>query len=286
MRIRLTPLSRWLILALLLIVVPDAVAQRPRVGLVLSGGGAKGAATIGALTYIEEEIGLRFDCVAGTSIGAVIGGLYAAGLSTKQLETRFLALDITSLKSGDELERYISRLLSERNVRTFADAPTPFCCVAADIHSGREVVLSRGLLSRAIRASMSLPVLFDPVMLDGRTLTDGGVVNNFPVNVMRQQMGADIIVAIDLQQSSDDAQQMSVEELYGIYRDWLHRDTAKRNHKANVLDADIYIHIDTKGFNALSFGRGSTRQMLEKGRSEARKHRQELLDLKQLLDTY
>lgn len=210
---------------------------RPRVGLVLGGGGAKGGAHIGVLKVLEE-LHVPVDMIAGTSAGAIIGGLYAAGLSPDDLEDLVNSLDwhdlieggpprntLTFRRKQDDAKfptrlelgfnggtfRLPSGLVTGQNVEvafrsvslpgaditSFEDLPVPFSAVATDIVTGEMVVLSRGDLSTAVRASMSIPGAFSPIEVDGRLLVDGAVVRNLPVDVMRD-MGADLIIAVDL----------------------------------------------------------------------------------------
>ena len=192
-------------------------AQRDlKVGLVLSGGGAKGLAHIGALKAIEEA-GVRIDYIGGTSMGAIVGALYASGYSAKQLDSIFSVVDFNSLIQDDiprnaktfyekeESERYaltfpfdkfqvafpsgltkgqnVYNLMSKltahvNNVEDFSKLPIPFFCVATNVETGKEVILDKGYLPRAITASGALPSLFSPVMIDDTMLVDGGVVNN------------------------------------------------------------------------------------------------------------
>ena len=212
-----------------------ADSSRPGVGLVLSGGGARGAAHVGVLRVLEE-LQIPIDCVAGTSMGAVVGGFYAAGWSPDEIERELLAIDWGELFRGeaprrrlsyrrkeDDL-RYIdfdaglrnahivlprgavaspvldfllrSKTLGVASIDDFDRLPIPFRAVAADLASGEEVVLARGELSRAIRASMSIPGVFSPIEIENYLLVDGAVLNNMPVEAA-EAMGAEIIIAVD-----------------------------------------------------------------------------------------
>jgi NTE family protein len=214
-----------------------AEAARPKIGLVLSGGGARGAAHIGVLRILEEQH-VPIDYVAGTSMGAVIGGLYAAGLSVEALEQVLTEIDWTDA-SNDRIARedrsfrrkrdddlYLVRAapgFSEGQVRfptglvqgqkidlllksftvaaaqvhDFDQLSIPFRAVAADIVTGEVVALGSGDLATAIRASMSIPAVLAPVEIDGRLLVDGGVSANLPISTARD-MGADVIIAVDV----------------------------------------------------------------------------------------
>lgn len=210
---------------------------RMTVGLVLSGGGARGGAHIGVLQALEE-LGVPVDFIAGTSMGAIVGGLYAAGYSaeeigrlleetdweialadnperprrtmrTKEVESEFLipyrigfnrgrVQMPLGVVAGQHLDQIFQRmLLPVSQVRHFDDLPIPFRAVATDLETGEEVVLEDGNLANALRASMSVPGVFAPVTLDNRLLVDGGMANNLPVSVARQ-MGADVIIAVDI----------------------------------------------------------------------------------------
>lgn len=234
---------RHLLIALLLISsltihsqsMPKKDAKRPKIGLVLSGGGAKGLAHIGVLKVLEEA-GIRPDYITGTSMGSIIGGLYASGYSAAELDSivrkadwaillsdqvplsdvvpeekndynRFqLEFDITkkglALPAGVVRGQRISEYLSEltwhvADVKDFDDLPIPFRCVAADLITGETHVFKSGDLTTAMRASMAIPSVFTPVELGEKYLVDGGVLDNFPVKVALD-MGADIIIGVNV----------------------------------------------------------------------------------------
>ena len=215
---------------------PSDVA-RPKIGLALSGGGARGAAHIGVLRVLEEN-NVPIDYIAGTSMGAIVGGLYAAGMTTDEIETGLAAIDWDDifhdlpprtersfrrkrdddlylvrakpgfsdgelklprgLIRGQKVDVVFSRLaLPVAAIEDFDDLMIPFRAVAADIATGEEVVIDSGNLGMAIRASMSIPAVFTPAEIDGRLLVDGGIVNNLPISVARN-MGADIVIAVDI----------------------------------------------------------------------------------------
>lgn len=175
-----------------------------RVGLALGSGAARGWSHIGAIQALEEA-GIRPDIICGTSIGALVGGIYANG-KLDELETwlRGLSwsdvvgfLDISmggGLIKGSKLVGFLGDRLGESDI---ADFGLPFAAVATDLHTGREVWLEKGPFLEVARASISVPGLFTPVMRDGRYLVDGGLVNPVPVSLARA-MGADIVIAVDL----------------------------------------------------------------------------------------
>ena len=210
--------------------------ERPRVGLVLGGGGARGAAHIGVLKVLEEQR-IPIDVIAGTSMGAVVGGLYASGMSASELEVLAGSLDWAAALNdqsnreflsfrrkqddsefpvdlelglrgtdlvlpqgviqGQKLDLLLRELtLHVSQINDFDQLPIPFRAVASDIERGDRYVIQRGDLANAIRASMSVPAVFTPVEIDGRLLVDGGITGNLPVDVM-QQMDVDVIIAVD-----------------------------------------------------------------------------------------
>lgn len=171
------------------------------VGLVLSGGGARGFAHIGVLRVLERA-GAKFDVVAGTSMGAILGSLYASGLSADELYELATATDWTdvvdlSLKSGLLKGDRLAGFLAERLPATFEELKLPFATVATDIESGEEVVMTEGDLVSAVRASAAFPGAFEPVHLAGRTLADGGIINNLPINAA-SWLGANRVIASDV----------------------------------------------------------------------------------------
>lgn len=223
-------------LTILIVCSLGASAQsRPKIGLVLSGGGAKGIAHIRVLQALDS-LGIVPDFIAGTSMGSVLGGLYAAGYTGNEIDSIAKTLDWQLLMSNsvsfneinieekDEFGRYIyelpmnglkpklplgliegqhieellARLFFHVNgISSFQQLPTPFLCVASDIVRGEPVVLRNGSLPQAIRASMSIPSVFAPVRIDDHLLVDGGVFNNLPVSYCRE-MGASFIIASDV----------------------------------------------------------------------------------------
>jgi len=211
--------------------------SRPRIGLVLSGGGARGLAHVGVLKVLERER-VPIDVITGTSMGAIIGGLYASGMSADQLEAELLKVDWNAVfasrvdrqllsqrrkeedfeispvleigmrngelraplgaLSGRGLETLLRRYtLPVRDVRDFDALPTPFRALATDMENGRPVVFSQGDLALALRSSMSVPGVFAPTEVDGRILGDGGLVNNVPVDVARA-MGAQVLIVVNI----------------------------------------------------------------------------------------
>ncbi len=210
---------------------------RPAIGLVLSGGGARGYAHLGVLKVLAAHR-IPIDCIAATSMGAVVGGLYASGMRADDMIDRLANVDLADVafdvarrqdlpqKQREDDERYVGGLtlgfdrdgirrpvgLVQGNrlqalladwtaevpaTRSFDRLPIPFRAVATNLRNGHKVVLDHGSLPLAIRASMAMPGLFSPTELDGRTLVDGGLVDNLPVDTVRE-MGADVVIAVDV----------------------------------------------------------------------------------------
>jgi NTE family protein len=190
--------------------VVEGVGFKPKVGLALSGGGARGLAHIGVLRVLEQE-GIPVDFLAGTSMGGVIAAGYAAGLSAEfmaaeaqrmgQLRSLIALMDRSlprlGLFEGQKVQEYLTGHLG--NI-TFDELKIPLALVAVDLVMGEEVVLRSGRVADAVRATISLPGVFAPFRLDGHLLVDGGVLNNLPANVVRER-GADIVIAVDVSSS-------------------------------------------------------------------------------------
>ncbi|MDE2250763.1 MAG: patatin-like phospholipase family protein, partial [Gammaproteobacteria bacterium] len=211
-------------------------SRRPRIGLVLSGGGARGMAHAGVLEVLDD-LHLRVDAIAGTSMGAVIGGLYASGMSGRDIERLLASVDWqdafrdrppraelgfrrkqeehdflvnfplgvqgrrllipAGLVQGEKLTELIRRAtLPVATVTNFDELPIPFRAVATDLETGASVVMDSGDLTSALRASMSAPGVFAPVERDGRLLVDGGLTENLPIDVARA-MGVDVLIVVD-----------------------------------------------------------------------------------------
>lgn len=253
---------------------PDG--ERLKVGLVLGGGGAKGAAEIGALKVIEE-VGIPIDFIAGTSIGSIVGGLYAMGTSSHQLDSLFVNQDWVGLFTNN-VRDFLFRVTRQKH---FDELGIPFRCVAADINNNEEVVMSQGLVCDAMRASMSIPGVFKPVIQDGRMLMDGGLLNNLPVDVVKA-MGADVVIAIDLQQKQHKDREFSLKSLLGIDGplNWLVERPDWKKYNANRRAADVYIHPMLDGYGASDFNKTDIRQMITIGYEAAMNARDELVDLK------
>lgn len=262
-------------------VVGDSTArERLRVGLVLGGGGAKGAAEVGVLKVIEE-VGLPIDYIAGTSIGAINGGLYAIGYDASQLETLYLDQDwIDMFVSGATLDE-LKRLTNGYDVVSFDSLPIPYRCVAVDIEAMQEVVIDSGCLAEAMRASMAIPGVFKPVTVDGRTLVDGGVLNNLPVDVVRA-MGADVVIAVDLTQNKRKTRNIELTSsgLIGKAIGWVVSRPDIKKYNDNVADADVYINPALDGYTAAHFTVKKIAEMITVGYKAGSDSRRKLKSLK------
>ena len=187
---------------------PGATANRPRVALVLGGGAARGFAHVGVIRALEQEK-IPIDLIVGTSVGSLIGALYAHELNSFELEWTAFSLekddllDYTFMSAGmgpikgERLEAFVNKKIPVVNIESLK---IPFAAVATDLNRGTRVVLDRGPLARAIRASCAIPGVFQPVEHQGRLLVDGGTVDNLPVAVAREK-GADIVIAVDISQN-------------------------------------------------------------------------------------
>lgn len=181
-----------------------SVGRKPRIGLVLGSGSARGWAHIGVIRALADA-GIVPDMVAGCSIGALVGAAYANGdldklegwVSGLSWQDVLGLMDITlsgGLLKGDKLMAFFAQHFADHG---FADLPLPFACVATELTTGREVWLREGSVAAAVRASAALPGLFAPVLQDDRLLVDGGLVNPVPVSLCRA-MGAEVVIAVDL----------------------------------------------------------------------------------------
>ncbi|HEA30085.1 MAG TPA: patatin [Leeuwenhoekiella sp.] len=272
-----------------------------KVGLVLSGGGAKGLAHIGVLKEIEAA-GIKIDYIGGTSMGAIVGALYASGYNARQLDSLFTVIDFSQLIQDvlprssrsfyerEDIEKYaitlpfnnfkislpsaISKGQNIYNLFTqltahvqavddFSKLPIPFFCIATDAEKGTEVILDKGYLPEAVTASGALPSLFSPVPLDGKVLIDGGVVNNYPVEELKRR-GANFIIGVDVQDDlrTRDELQSAPEMLIQINN---YRTIVAMRGK--VKQTDIYIKPDIDEFTVVDFNKGQ--QIIAAGEKKA-----------------
>ncbi|MBR5804334.1 MAG: patatin-like phospholipase family protein [Bacteroidaceae bacterium] len=285
--------------------------ERPKVGLVLSGGGAKGAAHIGVLKYIEE-VGLPIDYIAGTSMGSIIGGMYALGYSADEIlniishvdwdrlisdevdrqeisykrkqESSIKLLTIpfhvttdkeelqlrsfknslpTGIVSGDNLLNLFNSLsVGYADPMSYDELPIPFICIATNMMNGEPEVMNKGVFSKSLRASMAIPILFNPVKIDNTLYLDGGLVNNFPAEQCRA-MGADYVIGVSMSPGLEsDPQKLSsifsqVKQIKEIITD--------KEFDNYHTKCDIFISPDLKGVGMLSFDAESVARITQSG---------------------
>jgi len=283
-----------------------------KVGLVLSGGGAKGLAHIGVLKVIDS-LGVKIDYVSGTSMGAIVGSLYASGYSGKELDSIFRSLDFNKLINDDlpraskafyernNSERYavtlpfdnfkiklpsalsrgqnvyglISKLtLHVTDINDFSKLPIPFFCIATNAETGKEVILDKGVLAQAVMASGALPSLFQPVFIDGEMLIDGGVVNNYPIDELREK-GIDVIIGVDVQ--DDLATRKELTSAPDVLLQ-INNFRTINDMKLKSKKTDVYIKPNITDFNVVSFNDGS--EIIKKGVEAADLNIDELLKLR------
>lgn len=279
--------------------------KQPKIGLVLSGGGAKGFAHIGVLKEIERA-GIKLDYIGGTSMGAIIGGLYAAGYSADQLEKIIIETDFYTLlqdklprsskpffekelgekhaisfpfingkisfprgvSKGQNILNFFTELLHPvEKITNFKKLPIPFFCIATDVETGEEVVLEKGFLPLALRASGSFPTLLNPVELDGKLLIDGGVANNFPVDIMKKK-GIDIIIGVDVEGRLYKKEKLT--SVLSILNQIVsYRMYAKSNLEKKITD--IYLHPKITDYSVVDFAK--SKEILKKGEEVTLKFR-------------
>jgi NTE family protein len=270
-------------------------AQSPRIGLALSGGGARGAAHIGVLKVLEE-LRVPVHCVAGTSMGAVVGGGFAAGNTPQAMQQLVAQTDWTDVFSdhpprgelsvrrkaddykglfapefglrdgaiqlprgvvaGVTIESFLRRLAAPAGGQSdFARLPIPYRAVAADIETGREVVLSQGSLMQAMRASMAIPGAVSLVEIDGRMLVDGGIANNLPIDIVRKSCAADVVIAVNVGTPVLKREDItSALSIVGQLVNLLGKDSVDRQ-VATLTERDVLIAPDLADISAGSFER-------------------------------
>jgi NTE family protein len=289
---------------------PPAPVERPRIGLALSGGGALGLAEIGVIQWMEENH-IPVDRIAGTSVGSIIGAMYATGMSPAEIQTfaetidwddaflpepvytqlsyrrkqdrrDFLIKAPLGLKhglkgpngfnSGQGVGQLLDRIaFPESGVASFDDLPIPFRCVATDMLSGEGVVLREGPLAQAVRASMAIPGVFTPVEINGHVLADGGMVQNIPVETVLA-MDADAVIAVELRLPPGTRTQL--ETITGV----LSRAVdvmITQNERRSLALAKATVSINMTGFAVTDYGR--VKELIELGHQSAASQSAELL---------
>ena len=271
--------------------------KQPKIGLVLSGGGAKGFAHVGVLKEIEKA-GIKLDYIGGTSMGAIVGGLYAAGYNATQIEKIITDTDFFELlqdklprsskplfekenaensaltlpiqngniglpkgfSKGQSVLNFLTKLLAPvDSISDFSKLPTPFYCIATNVENGEGIILNKGSLPLALRASGSFPTLLHPIEIDGKLLVDGGIANNFPIEIMRKK-GIDIIIGVDVQGKLFKKEKLNsvVDILNQIVSYQMYNKSDKE-----IADADVYLHPDIYNYTVVDFDRG--KEILKKG---------------------
>lgn len=307
---------RRLILLILMLATTGAAqtrADRPKVGVAFAGGSALGLAHVGVLKWLEQQR-IPVDYIAGTSMGGLIGGIYATGNSAEEVERFIASIDWnealqvsvpfqhlsfrrkedqreypntielgfkrrlrfpSGLSSGHGVGLIISRFAAAYgDLDSFDDLPTPFRCVAVDLVKAREVVFGEGSLPDALRATMSLPAVFAPVRKDGMLLIDGGALNNLPVEVVRQ-MGADVVIAVALDLPQPTADELAT--LFGVARRSLSVMIIE-NERRNLGLADLVIMPDLNGVSGTDYLRWP--ELVERGYQAAQQKERMLAPLR------
>ncbi|NJB81338.1 patatin-like phospholipase family protein [Wenyingzhuangia aestuarii] len=289
----------------------DTLNSPKKVGLVLSGGGAKGFAHIGVLKAIEEA-GLQIDYIGGTSMGAAVGALYASGYTAHQVDSIIMAIDFEKMLT-DKIDRKYNSFFDKKNnekylltlpikgfklglpialskgqntyntlselchhvdhITNFSELPIPFFCIATNIETGKQVEINSGSLALAVRSSASLPTLLNPSQLDSITVIDGGISNNFPIDLMRTK-GVDYVIGVDVQgnlkkqQNLDSAlkviDQIINFQLYG-------------NEYAELDKIDVYLHPKVTDFSIVDFNK--KRAIIDAGYKAAKAQLNQLKEL-------
>jgi NTE family protein len=287
--------------------VAQSVQTSPRIGLVLSGGGARGAAHVGVLKVLEEY-GIPVHAVAGTSMGAIVGGMYAAGWTPVEIEAEMAAIDWPAMLTdrlprdylsfrrreedrefltqfelpvdgrgarlpagviaGHNVEARLARLfLPAAAIRDFDELVVPFRAVATDLETGMPVVLGGGDLALAVRASLSMPAVFAPVQLGGRLLVDGGVARNLPVDVARE-MGVDVLVVVDA--GTPLSEREALRSLLDVSKQLTHimTETNTAVQRESLEETDVLIRPELGSVNVLDFHRWA--EAVDAGEAAAR----------------
>jgi len=294
----------------------STIVQRKKVGVVLSGGGAKGMAHIGVLKVLEKA-GIPVDIVTGTSIGSIVGGLYSIGYNSHSLDSMVRAQDWTYVITDKEDLRKQS-LLDRKKANTYLfstgltigkhsvnagglikgknlaelfqklfvgytdsldftnDLKIPFACVATNIMDNSEVVFHSGRLPQAIRASMSIPAAFSPVRIGDMVLVDGGLKNNFPVDVARE-MGAEIVIGVTLNGKPKTAEDITgTMKIVGQIIDV----NCVNKYAENKALSDLWMNVDPHGYSTASFTAEAIDSLIRYGEEEAMRHWDKIIALK------
>jgi len=240
------------------------------IGLALSGGAARGLAHIAVLETLELE-DIPIAAIAGTSAGSVIGALYAAGMPLREIQrvlTRTKWQDVLKLTipkrgliSSEGIYRFMEQILPIRN---FSSLRIPFAAVATDLKTAEKVVITSGSLARAVQASCSIPVIFTPTEINKKILVDGGVASQVPVRAVREELGAEQVVAVNV-----NYQARELDEYDNLIKIATHLSVlwATRNAREEEKLADVVIQVNVKGISLYDLSKA--RELLRRGRKAA-----------------
>jgi len=289
----------------------DTIKKDLKVGLVLSGGGAKGFAHVGVLKVLEEA-GVRVDYIGGTSMGSMVGSLYASGYTAKEIDSFFRSVDFTKImldeiprkskpfyekengekyaltlpvkkgkigipralsKGQNVLNTLTEKLSSVDTITDFNKLPIPFVCIATNIETGEKEVLNSGFLPKAVQASSAFPTLLNPVEIDGKLLVDGGILDNYPVDEVLK-MGADIIIGVELGKDLTKREDLhsAVDIINQIMSFQIYA-----SYDENIKNTDVHITPNMKGYSVTTFEFYD--EIYKKGVDAAMKHYDELLKI-------
>lgn len=246
--------------------------KEPKIALVLGGGSAKGFAHVGVIRALEQEK-IPIHMIVGTSVGALIGAIYASNPDSFHLEWAALKIDRSDILDfsianpklgpvqGARLEAFMEQTAKAKRVE---DTKIPFYPVATDLNTGETVILSRGSLAKAVHASAAIPGIFVPVQFDNRMLVDGGVSDNVACDIARSK-GADVVIAVNLQRDVKETEIGSVIDVIAQSINILMRES----NKAKLQQADVVIEPDTKGVSIFDFSQ--KKPLVEEGMKATRK---------------
>lgn len=237
---------------------PPVQVPEPRIALVLGGGAARGFAHIGVIRVLEQER-IPVDLVVGTSVGSLIGAIYAAERDSFELEWTAFQLEQDDLfdfrlvnavmgmgyAKGEKLEAFVKAKVKKERIEELA---IPFAAVATDLNWGHRVVLDRGPIARAVRASSAIPGVFEPVAHAGKVLVDGGVIDNIPIGVAREK-GADVVVAVDISEDVGNTEIRNVLDVMLQATNIMFAENVARRKQG----ADVLVQPDVKGIGMLDF---------------------------------
>lgn len=256
--------------------------REPKIGLALGSGGARGLAHIGVLKVLEKE-NIPISMIAGSSIGSLIGAFYASGqtidhmIKLSQSFKRKFFIDVTIPKlgfvTGNRIKEFIRFFTFNKNIE---DCRLPLSIIATDIHTGEKVIFQKGPIAEAVRASIAIPGIFIPENYQDRLLVDGGVSDRVPVSVVKD-MGADLIIAIDVAGLKKNAQIVNIYDVIMQSIDILQVELAE----ARAYQSDIYIKPPVEKYSSYSFN--EIEELILLGEESAKK---EIPKIKQLIDSW